>query len=430
MVDNILPDTKQERRLRYLFLDLNAYFASVEQQENPDLRGKPVAVVPVMADTSFIIAASYEAKAYGIKTGTQIGEAKRRCSELVLVKACPPAYVAYHNRVIDACSQLLPVEKVCSIDEMRFRLLGDEREPVRAVELAREMKQIIHDQVGQYMNCSIGIAPNHFLAKLATEIQKPDGLVVLQMDDLPHRLHALQLTDFTGINRRTAARLNAAGIFTAEQLCKAERHELRAAFSSIIGERWWYLLRGYELELEESDRKTLGHSHVLPPNLRTDKGCREVLLRLIQKASARLRSENLWTSGMVVSVSAFEKSWHQHVRLPPTQDTITINEYFLDSWKARDFSKPRGVGVCFTELREAEQVTPSLFEQTYERAKLNRAVDQVNQKFGKNSVYLAGMEHAKYTAPERIAFNKTWLFSEGKGDNEWVDTFRGNQRKN
>ena len=129
---------RDERPLRVLFLDLNAYFASVEQQERPELRGRPIAVVPVMADTSFVIAASYDAKKFGIKTGTQIGEAKALCPELELVDARPPLYVGYHNRIIEVAESVLPVDKVCSIDEMRFRLIGTERSPECAVELAKQ----------------------------------------------------------------------------------------------------------------------------------------------------------------------------------------------------------------------------------------------------------------------------------------------------
>jgi DNA polymerase-4 len=429
-----LPIEQQARPLRYLFLDLNAYFASVEQQERPELRGKPVGVCPVMADSSFIIAASYEAKRFGVKTGTRIGDAREMCPGIQLVDARPQVYVAYHKRVIEVAESVLPVEEVCSIDEMRFRLLGKEKEPGAARELGLKMKKAIADGVGQCMLCSIGIAPNPFLAKLGTELQKPDGLVIIQADDLPHRLFGLKLTDFTGINKRMEARLNGAGIFDARQMLSASKEELRRAFGSVIGERWWYLLRGFELKVETRDRQSLGHSHVLPPELRTDQGCREVLLRLLQKASARLRAEHLWTSSMTIYVSCFEKSWDCRVKLPPTQDTVTLNEYFLEAWEGRDFVKPRSVGVTFHELQEAEQVTPSLFEETADRAELNEAVDVLNQKFGKNTIYLAGMERSKNTASEKIAFNKTWLFSEGKGDNalpdgEWIDTFRGLRTK-
>jgi DNA polymerase-4 len=413
-----LPLEHREHPLRYLFLDLNAYFASVEQQERPELRGRPIAVVPMIADSTFVIAASYEAKAYGVKTGTLVKAAKEMCPGLELVSARSRVYVSYHKRVLEVAESILPIEEVCSIDEMRFRLLGEERDLDRALEIGRSLKAGIRKQVGECMSCSVGIATNPFLAKIGTEIEKPDGLVSLTSADLPHKLFSLKLTDFTGINRRMAARLNASGIFSAKDLCLATKHELYSAFGSITGERWWYLLRGFELPMETPGRKTLGHSHVLPPQMRTDQGCREVLLRLLQKASARLRSTNLWTTGMIVSVHGFDRSWDARVKLPPTQDTLTLNEHFLEVWSSRDFVRPRSVGVTFYDLRPPEQVTPSLFDETLCRSKLNHAVDEVNQKFGKNSVYLAGMEHAKDTASEKIAFNKTWLFSEGKNDND------------
>ena len=154
MVDVTLPSSQL---VRYLFLDLNAYFASVEQQEHPELRGKPVAVVPVQADTTFVIAASYEAKAFGIKTGTRVDEAKRLCPELILTEGTPPLYVYYHERVLEVVQKVLPIEKVCSIDEMRFRLLGEERQVDRAISLATRIKNLIREEVGTCMKCSIGV---------------------------------------------------------------------------------------------------------------------------------------------------------------------------------------------------------------------------------------------------------------------------------
>lgn len=410
--------TRDKRPLRVLFLDLNAYFASVEQQERPELRGTPIAVAPVMADTSFVIAASYEAKKFGIKTGTQIGEARLMCPELVLVDARPPMYVAYHERVIEAAESVLPVDKVSSIDEMSFKLLGTERSPECAVELAHRMKDAIREKVGECMTCSIGIAPNAFLAKVATDMEKPNGLVVIEAKHLPEKLFGLKLTEFAGINKRMEVRLNGAGIFTAEQMCRASRRDLARAFGSIVGERWWYLLRGYDVVGEENSRKSLGHSHVLPPSQRHDEGCREVLLRLLHKAASRLRSEKLFACGMVLHVDAFRKSWSAKIKLPPTQDSVTMTEYFTEAWEGRDFAAPRMVAVTFYDLRPVESVTLSLFDPTLERSHFSAAVDGLNQKFGKNKVFLAGMEHAREAAPERIAFNKTWLFSEGKDDNE------------
>lgn len=419
MVDASLPFEREDSRpLRVLFLDLNAYFASCEQQENPGLRGRPIIVAPVETDSTCAIAASYEAKRFGIKTGTNVGEARRLCPSLVVVPARPPVYVRYHKAILEAAESVLPVDKVSSIDEMRFRLIGTEREPGQARELAHRMKRVLREQVGEMMTCSIGIAPNAFLAKLASDMQKPDGLVVLQRDDLPERIQHLALTAIAGINVRMKARLNAAGIFDVGDLHAADRTELRSAFGSIVGERWWYLLRGYELHEQEAPPKTLSHSHVLPPELRTDQGCREVLLRLIQKATARLRASGLCASSMSVHVRGHERSWKAHTRLDATNDTVTVNDQFLRLWSTRDFDRPRQAGIGFADLSPANNVTPSLFDDAGQRDLLNRAVDSVNQKFGKNSIFLAGMEGARDTASEKIAFNKTWLFSEGKGDNE------------
>ncbi|HEY0867773.1 MAG TPA: hypothetical protein VGE01_10355, partial [Fimbriimonas sp.] len=289
----------------------------------------------------------------------------------------------------------------------------------------QRIKERIADAVGGCLTCSIGIAPNAFLSKVATELEKPSGLVVLEAADLPDRLYPLRLTDFPGINRRMQIRLNAAGIFTSEQLCAASREQLLRGFGSIHGERWWYMLRGHDLLPEVHSRKSLGHSNVLSPERRTEAGSREVLLRLIQKASARLRANDLWAEGMVVSVHGVSKDWQARVRLPATQDSTTFTESFLELWERRDFSSPRTVGIVFYDLKSSEQVTPSLFDETPQRVQLSRAIDQVNRRFGKNSIFLAAVEGARSTADEKIAFNKTWLFSEGKGDNEFEDPLDG-----
>lgn len=424
MVDGVLPQQKAQP-LRSLFLDLNSYFASVEQNECPELRDKPVAVVPMLADTTCVIAASYEAKACGIRTGTLVADAKRLCPDLVLLDSTPALYTHYHRRVLEVVETVLPIERVCSIDEMRFSLLGKEREPGEARLLAQRLKAALYEGVGPCMTCSIGIASNSFLAKLGTEMEKPNGLVVLEQSTIPSCFENLKLTDFTGINKRMQARLNASGIFTPMELYAKSERELRAAFGSVVGARWWYLLRGYILSDDEEPRKSLSHSHILPPELRTDNGCKEVILRLLQKATARLRANGLWAGHVAFFVKGLSKSWRAETTMPPSQDTLLFNEAFVEAWEERDFERPLGVGVCFTKLCVAEQVTPSLFDETGERAKLNDAVDSVNSKFGKNTVYLAGMQKAKDTADEKIAFNKTWLFSEGKGDYEWPDTFRG-----
>src|SRR5580698_4875387 len=191
------PDS--DPSLNWLFVDLNSYFASVEQEVRPDLRGRPVAVVPMMADTTVCIAASYEAKAFGVKTGTMVGEAKRMCPGLVLVEARHEIYVDYHHRVVEAVEGCLPVTAVLSIDEMACRLMGRERPLLAAMELGRKVKAAIRLKVGPMLRSSVGLATNRYLAKVASDMEKPDGLVALPLDVLPDALRLLALRDLPGI---------------------------------------------------------------------------------------------------------------------------------------------------------------------------------------------------------------------------------------
>ena len=150
--------------MNWLFVDMNSYFASVEQDARPELRGLPVGVVPMMADTTCCIAASYEAKACGVKTGTVVAEAKRLCPGIVLVEARHEVYVQYHHRIVEAVESCLPVSAVLSIDEMACRLMGRERPLLAAMELGRRVKARIKQQVGPMIRSSVGLATNRYLA--------------------------------------------------------------------------------------------------------------------------------------------------------------------------------------------------------------------------------------------------------------------------
>ena len=169
----------QPELVNWLFVDMNSYFASVEQQVRPELRGQPTVVVTVDVDSTVCIAASYEAKAYGISTGTQLGEARRKCPELRVVEARHEIYIEYHNKIKQAVEeQCLHISRIVSVDEMECRLMGRERELENAQALARRVKQAIRG-VGDTLRCSIGLAPNRFLAKVGSNMKKPDGLVTL-----------------------------------------------------------------------------------------------------------------------------------------------------------------------------------------------------------------------------------------------------------
>ncbi len=200
------PRWRDGAGLRWLFIDLNSYFASVEQQLDPTLRGRPVVVRPAPSEHTCAIAASYEAKAFGVKTGTRIADARRLCAEkdveLAVVEARPDVYVDVHKKIMAEIDRHLPLFKVCSIDEAACKLEGPDRLEVNAVAVARRMQAGIRDNVGDWLGSSVGLAPSRFLAKAACGMMKPNGLTVLRADALPGRLLELPLRHFPGIGSR------------------------------------------------------------------------------------------------------------------------------------------------------------------------------------------------------------------------------------
>ena len=232
--------------LRALYVDFNSYFASVEQQLRPELRGRPVAVVPMIADTTCAIAASIEAKRFGVKTLTNVADAKRLCPEIVLVESRPTVYVEFHQKAKAVVESVAPIAAVNSIDEMWIRLSGRDQPRPAAEGLAREIKYRLRQQLGECITCSVGIAPNTFLAKTASDMVKPDGLVVIEPSDLPNVLMPLRLNHFVGIGRKMLQRLNDHGITTTPQLLAADVARLREVWGGVEGERFWQKLREWE----------------------------------------------------------------------------------------------------------------------------------------------------------------------------------------
>jgi DNA polymerase IV len=394
--------------LRYLFVDMNSYFASVEQELRPELRGRPVGVVPVMANTSCCIAASYEAKRFGVKTGTGVGEAKRMCPGIVMVQARPEKYIELHHEIIAAVESCLPVTAVLSIDEMVCRLGGPDRDEETAVALAQQIKQAIREQVGETLRCSVGIGPNRLLAKLAADIQKPDGLTIIHPADLPDRLYSLKLRDFPGIGPRMERRFNAAGIHRAEQFCDLTATEMNRLWdSTVVGSAWYRLLRGEDVPPPPSHHRTLGHEHVLPPELRNEADSRAVLMRLVHKAAGRLRQTGYWARQVEVGVTYLGGGyWRGRVRIPLCQDTLTLLETSAALWEHRPPGRPLRVGVTFGEIVAWYNTSPSLLEEDRQRVALSEAMDRLNTRFGIHTVYFGAMHGQQTERGARIAFNR------------------------
>jgi DNA polymerase IV len=391
-----------------LFVDMNSFFASVEQQDRPDLRGWPVAVAAVAVDSTCCIAVSAEAKRAGVKRGMMVGDAKQRCAALRVVEARPMVYVQYHHRIKAAVETCVPVKEVHSIDEFSARLLGREQEPDVALAIARRVKHAIREQVGHCVTCSIGVAPNRFLAKVAADLHKPDGLTLLTQADLPHALYGLKLDDLPGIGRGMRTRLYGARVISVEQLCALPVREMIRIWGGVVGRYWWHWLRGDDILDQPTRRSSISHSHVLAPEFRTLTGAKAVLVRLIHKAAARLRKEGLWARRMEVYVSFTfrEEGWRGEVSLGLCQDTQSMIEALNCLWQQPPpGGRPTQVAITLFHLTRDPYCTLPLFPAERRRVDLSRTVDQINERFGRDKLYFAGMHNAQNTAPTRIAFN-------------------------
>ena len=391
----------------YLLVDMNSYFASVEQQNRPELRGRPVGVVSMLVETTCCIAASYEAKACGVKTGTLVRDARRLCPGIELVEARTTLYVATHQKIVAAVDSCLPVTQVLSIDEMVCELRGPDKATDAAFNICRDIKTAIRQRVGSNLKCSIGLGPNRLLAKLAADMQKPDGLTTIRREELPERLFSLKLTDFSGIGRRMEARLHKRGITTVEQLCRLSKSEMSRIWGSeLIGRSWWQRLRGEDVPEPRTHRSSVGHSHVLPPAWRNAAMARSVVIRLLHKAAARLRRIGYWTGSLTLSVSYLGRDgWHERVKVAPCQDTLTLIRELGPLWDRRPRGKLLKVGVVLGDLVPQYEIAPSLFEDDRKLTSLAHIMDQLNGKFGDRAVFFGGMHGAEGAAPARIAFN-------------------------
>lgn len=410
-------------QLASLFLDLNAYFASVEQQVQPALRGRPVAVAPITGDSGCCIAVSYEAKRFGVKTGTRVGEAKALCPGIEIVDSRPRLYVIMHHRVLKAVDRHIPVDKVHSIDEVSCRLDRTQRTPERARELAIAIKASIRETCGVCMRSSIGIAPNRVLAKLGTDMMKPDGLVILEAHEIAERIGGRSAQDLAGIGPKMMKRLEGRGIRTIGDLLRYDEQQMTEIFGGVVGGRWWHWLRGHELRERATRKGSIGHQHVLAPDLRTSEGARSVAFRLLLKAASRMRHDGYAAGRLTVglnfvgagtpgaAVSAWGGTAWSHT-MPLGEgcvDSGAILDALGEAWElaAEEVRTrtPLMVSVTLHDLVNATSQTLPLFTAEKKSGNISKAMDAINKKFGPNTLYTANIHDARGHGTGGIAFN-------------------------
>ena len=411
--------------LRWLFVDMNSFFASVEQNDNPALRGKPVGVVPVMTDYTGFIAASIEAKQMGAGAGMSVREARQRFPSLHIIKARPARYIAVHHAILAAADKHAPKEKVYSIDEWSVRLAPAERPPAAAADLAVRIKRQIAVDVGESLKCSAGLAPTRLLAKIACDLQKPDGLTTLPIADLPGRLEHLDLHDLPGISLNMEKRLHQAGVTTIPQLWQQTRQDARRVWGSVMGEHWWCGFHGIDVPEVPTRRSMMGHSNVLEPRFRDEDGAHGILVRLLCKLAMRLRFHGYYAHRLCSWVRhECGRTWVDEIALPCVQDTPSVMTQFEKIWRRRQamlrhlrrvtaVGPPKKVAVDVLGLVEAADVPRPLFDELDRPLRLSRVMDTINGKFHDaerrpgHAIYPATMHGCHdYAMDDKIAFGR------------------------
>lgn len=394
--------------LRSLLVDFNSYFASVEQQAEPRLRGRPLGVVPMLADTTVCIAASIEAKTFGVKTGTKVAEARRLCPEIVFVVARHELYIDYHHRAVAVVDTFVPVRAVLSIDEMDCELTGRWREPERAMNIARKVKEGLRSEIGECLRTSIGIGPNTFIAKTASDMVKPDGLVLIEKAELPERLFELPVRALSGVGKQMEKRLHRHRIFTVRDLAGRSPDELRAVWGGIGGEIMYQRIRGEEQHEHANDTRSISHSSVLGPDNRNPEHAYAVLNRLTQKAAMRLRKANFYAGRLSIGVKYLDGTrWDTDMKLVDTQDTMAFLHALERLWSKRpkDRRTILQVGMVYSDFVSEANHTGSLFASEDKSKNLYSTLDKLNARFGKQAVYFASAHKARDRGGLHIAFN-------------------------
>jgi len=399
---------------RTMHIDLNSCFATIEQQANRRWRGRPVAVAAYDHPNGFILAASYEAKAMGITLGCRIKDAQRICPDIRITLTDPPKYREAHRRFRAVLLAFTDNVTAKSIDEFVLHLDDSLAiaEGQTMEQIGRAIKQAVYSGVGEAVNCNVGIGPNRFLAKLAAGLHKPNGLDVIDSTNIEQVFSSLQLVDLPGINRRYAARLKLAGIYTPSEFLAADRQLLRGAvFHGIVGHYWWLRLRGWEIDNAPTKRSQIGHQYSIPAQQRTPAMVRSILLRMSEKTGRRLRAQDLTARSIYVGVSyADHTHWHQSRRT--TIALFASNDIFREVMRlfvqapAGDI---RRLDISVHDFAPANPEQLSFFDGERVLARnrdLARMADVVNARYGEFVLHPATMLGTGGIAKDAIAFGK------------------------
>ena len=383
--------------LRTLYIDMNSFFASVEQHENPALRGRPVAITAVDSNSGACVAASYEAKAFGVKTGTPVWEARRLCPGIVFLPSRHRLYVRYNLRIAGILDEMAELEHIRSIDEFQIILSGEARTVDGAVALVSKMKQSVASEIGPAIRFSAGMGPNHLLAKIAGKLEKPDGCQWLSPRNMPGRIAHLRLDDLPGISRGTLAKLIRAGVRDIPSLYKLDPRHARLIWRSIEGERFVRALQGMVIPLNTTERHGYGNSKVLAPDRRTVREAYLVGRWLVAKSASRLRRDGRVAAQVSLLVHRADGGWGDTISCMASCDTAYFLKLHRALWErqlaVRGPSVILSISVHLGKVSKLEDRTGDLLlpvapatQTTGEQ--VSKLMDQINRRFGQGTINL------------------------------------------
>ena len=401
---------------RYMHIDLNSCFATIEQQANHFLRGKPIAVAAYVTPNGCILASSIEAKKFGIKTGMRVKDAKKLYKKLIVREPDSHKYRYVHLKLrhllLEYTNELYPK----SIDEFVLDMYNTPSYKKGMFEVGQEIKQRIKVEVGDYITVSIGIAPNKFLAKTASGLQKPDGLCELNKLNFQSVFSKLELMDLCGVAIHNLARLNSVGIYTVTDFYNAAPQTLKSAFGSINGYYWYLNLRGFELGDYDTLRKSFSNSYALPKVAKNLNELAPILTKLVEKMSSRLRTSGYKTLGVFLALN-FDDRTYWHMSSKTREVLFDSRDIYREILRLFLKAPKKGVKLlavgCFN-LIVSDVTQLYLFADAQKKERLVEALDDINTKWGNFTLFPATMltGNKKYVR-DRIGFGRVRELEDG-----------------
>ena len=399
-----------------MFIDLNSAFATAEQQAHPMLRGRPMGVTNRISKECCVIAASYEAKALGIKVGMRLSDARAICKDFIILETDAPKYHQVYQKLVRIMQDYSPKTWMKSIDEgvIDFHGMEPTLKGRTLVDIGYEIKQRVRDEIGDWMKINVGIGPNVFLAKQAAGWHKPDGLDVIDHHNLKQFYAERSLLDLTGIAERNEARLNSYGIMNPLQFLAADEYMLKKrVFNSITGTYWYRRLRGYEVDDFDTKLGMIGRQWVLKEPTNKDHLLRSYLSFLCETTGMKVRYKNVEARGVCVWVR-FRNGESWYAKRMYKSSFYTNQEIYRRALELFN-QRPGGADVqtmgiyCYgVEPSKASQM--SMFEDISKVGDLTKAVDEINDFYGAFTVYSANTIEGKKVIKQKIPFGGTEYF--------------------